>query len=99
MNFDLDHLPWEYEPKVFREGRFSYTPDFLIRGFLWVEVKGDGVAMNPSLRLCPRPLIILAGSPRVHMAVLVTDRLLRCASWEAAYARVEDCTHAATTTH
>lgn len=82
--FEWEKTPWEYEPRTFREGRFSYTPDFKVLD-LWVEIKGDGVPMNKNIRLCPRPLLIVFGSPRVHYAVLVTaEHFRRCPSWEAA---------------
>lgn len=87
--FDSDGLKWTYETEIFRDGRRSYKPDFLIEDYVRVEVKGDGVPMNPSIYLCPRPLIILLGPPRVHTAILVSHRLLRCSSWDAAYRRIE----------
>lgn len=33
-------LQWEYEPKTFDCGDVFYTPDFLVSGDSWVEVKG-----------------------------------------------------------
>lgn len=83
--FDRARLRWEYEPQTFREGRFSYTPDFRVGGRAWVEVKGKTIPMNRSLRLCPRPLIVLFGNPSLHHAVLVTDRLVPLPSFDAAW--------------
>lgn len=88
-SFDDDKLKWVHEPKTFRNGRYSYTPDFLIDDYIWVEVKGDVIPINQSIALCPRPLIILLGPPKAHTAILVSHRLLRCSSWDAAYRRIE----------
>lgn len=86
--FDSKQLPWLYEPQTFREGRFSYTPDFRIdqagSSSLWVEVKGRTIPMNRSLRLCPRPLIVLFGTPAHHYAILITESAVRHPYWEAA---------------
>ena len=86
--FDRERLTWLYEPETFREGIYSYTPDFKVSNYIWVEVKGKTIPLNNSLRLCPRPLIVLCGSPSVHFAILVTDRIVQLPYWEAALDRV-----------
>lgn len=87
--FESERLSWVYEPETFREGVYSYTPDFLVEGRIYVETKGEGIRLNASLRLCPDPLIICYGPPRVHFAFLrVGGRLFSCASWDFARARL-----------
>lgn len=85
--FDGERMAWHYEPTTFREGKYSYTPDFQLE-HAWIEVKGTAIPVNPSLRLCPRPLIVLFGSPRSHWAALITNRLVRYPYFEAAYVRL-----------
>lgn len=86
--FDGERMKWLYEPETFREGKYSYTPDFQLNGRIWIEVKGEKIPVNRSLRLCPRPLIVLFGSPRSHWAAVITDRLVRYPSFEAVYDRL-----------
>lgn len=38
---DLEKIEWQYEPKRFNLGEFSYLPDFYLPEFnTWIEVKG-----------------------------------------------------------
>lgn len=84
--FDEWRLSWQYEPETFREGKFSYTPDFRVGGVAWVEVKGKTIPMNKSIRLCPRPLIVLCGPPTEHTALLILEsQLIPYPTWGMAY--------------
>lgn len=85
-HFDEWGLSWSYEPETFRDGRYSYTPDYRVDRRVWVEVKGRTIPMNRSIRLCPRPLIVLCGPPTQHTAILVLDtQLIPYPSWGMAY--------------
>jgi len=67
QTFEAEGLDWAYEAVTFRDGRLSYTPDFLIDGgAFFFEIKPFGGDVKNRIALCLSPLFVIFGMPDRH---------------------------------
>lgn len=63
--WDRAALSWQYEPTIFRAGRESYTPDFLVN-HIYIEIKTHGATRLNKFHFCPAALLLIFGLPDRH---------------------------------
>jgi hypothetical protein len=89
QHFEAEGLHWAYESKTFRDGKESYTPDFVLPG-CYVEIKVWGSDIKNKFWLCPEPLLVCFGLPTrcyIRLKRAGEQRLVlgHHKTWNAAY--------------